>query len=181
MSIKNPVCRDATALWSPGALSYVDAHTQKYIIHTCTLTSIKPIIPPCRRHNLSPFPLFHFFTDFSPLLYVFNLSVTLLLSSPAISLLLCSITTSHGTPGHREAKHTGRYTSLPSVTLHTMQPNSELQDHFKHCLCAQVSSLVCHMKSVAELVRCVGVRNVAGFETISERCVTQELRMVKKI
>lgn len=42
-----------------------------------------------------------------------------------------------------------------------------------------MSSLECHNKSVAEVVRCVGVKKIAGFETRNVRCVTQELRAMK--
>lgn len=131
---------------------------------THTYTSIKPSFPV--DSSLSTlFPLFHFFADLSPLLsfsiFLLPSCFHLLLSPP----LLRSITMSHGTLGQREAEHTRGdvpITPLLSVALHASQPRR-----------ATIRN------SVAALVSCVGVKKVAGFETINVICVTHELRMVK--
>lgn len=74
------------------------------------------------------------------------------------SPLLCSITMSHRTLGQREAEHS----TSPCSLSH-------------HILCSQESQpSVVSQQSVAELAKWVGVKKVAGFETINVRYVTQE-------
>lgn len=116
-------------------------------------------------HSL-PSPPFPFLCWFSPSPNFFNLSVTLPLSSAAIS------------PPPPAAPH--NYVPRDSGSKRSRAYRGRYAHHLPAlCDITHFAVAVAIRNSVAELVRCVGVKKVAGFETINVKCVTQEIRMVK--